>query len=177
LTNPKSGFDHTGEPILFFTAGEFPTINDPEYQVSPAVRQLYKSGEMPIILRSSSLALADIGLPFWPAAFLNEHGTQTILLIIPVLSILLPLFHYIPILYRWGVRQRLLRRYQQLKALEASIGEAPTAAELTGRLHELDRIDAAVSRASVPLPFSDQLYDLRAHIDLVRRRLQLMPQT
>jgi hypothetical protein len=44
-------------------------------------------------------------------------------------------------------------------------------------LHELDRIDAAVSRASVPLPFSDQLYDLRAHIDLVRRRLQLMPQT
>jgi hypothetical protein len=69
-----------------------------------------------------------------------------------------------------------LRRYQQLKALEASIGSAPTPAELSEKLRELDQIDAAVSRISVPLPFSDQLYDLRGHIDLVRRRLELLPQ-
>jgi hypothetical protein len=65
-------------------------------------------------------------------------------------------------------------------AMASSVRPNPcrrTPAELAGRLQELDRIDAAVSRASVPLPFSDQLYDLRAHINLVRRRLQLMPQT
>ena len=42
---------------------------------------------------------------------------------------------------------------------------------LPARLAELDRIDQAVRRIRVPLNFSDQLYDLRGHIDLVRQRL------
>ena len=36
---------------------------------------------------------------------------------------------------------------------------------------ELERIDTAVSRIRVPLPFADQAYDLRVHIELVGRRL------
>lgn len=174
IANPKSGFDHTGEPILFYKPGEFPTASDPEFVVSSQVRQIYKTGELPSLLSATSKALAKFGLPFWPSAFLFEHGTQTVLLIIPLLSILVPITHYVPILYRWGVRQRLLRRYQQLKLLERSIGEAPTTDEISSKLRELDRIDAAVSSIPVPLPFTDQLYDLRGHIDLVRRRLELM---
>ena len=44
-------------------------------------------------------------------------------------------------------------------------------AHLAEKQEALDRIDAAVSRIRIPLPFSDQIYDLRSHIDLVRRRL------
>ena len=44
IHNPKPGFDKTGEPILFHKAGEFPHINDPEFEVTTAVRQLYKAG-------------------------------------------------------------------------------------------------------------------------------------
>ena len=36
---------------------------------------------------------------------------------------------------------------------------------------ELDRIENGVTRIKVPLHFSDQLYDLRGHIDLMRQRL------
>jgi hypothetical protein len=36
---------------------------------------------------------------------------------------------------------------------------------------ELDDIDRAVATIKVPLYLSDQLYDLRGHIDLVRQRL------
>ena len=36
---------------------------------------------------------------------------------------------------------------------------------------DIERIDAGVRRIRVPLAFSDQLYDLRGHIDFVRQRL------
>lgn len=177
IANPKSGFDAKGEPILFYKAGEFPNANDPEYVVSPAVRQLHKSGELPILLRSTAEFLAMLGLPYWPAAFTFDHGSQAVLLIIPLLSILLPLFHYIPIFYKWGIRRRLLARYRQLTRLESSIGERPSAGQIAMKLQELDRIDNAVNGLSVPLPFTDQVYDLRGHIELVRRRLEQMTQT
>ena len=37
---------------------------------------------------------------------------------------------------------------------------------------ELDRIEAEVQRVKVPLSFTDQLYQLRQHIDLVRHQVQ-----
>jgi hypothetical protein len=41
-------------------------------------------------------------------------------------------------------------------------------------LTEIDRIEEAVNRIPVPLTFSNQLYDLRQHIDVVRRRLNVL---
>jgi hypothetical protein len=171
MRNPKPGIDRTGEPILFHKTGEFPHINDPEFEVTPAVRQLYKNGSLPILLRATAQVDAALRLPFWPAAFLNEHGTQTVLLLIPLLSILVPLVHYLPILYKWSVRRRLLAWYRQLRALETSIDAGALDSHLLEGQAQLDRIDAAVSRVRLPLPFSDQIYELRSHIDLVRRRL------
>ena len=172
VRNPKPGVDKSGEPILFFKAGAFPHINDPEFEVSSAVRQLYKAGTLPVMLRSATMATQTLKLPFWPAAFINEHGSQAVLLAIPLLSIILPLFHYLPILYKWMIRRRLLTWYQRLKALETSLDTDPSDAHLVEKQAELDRIDAAVRRIRLPLPFSEQLYDLRGHIDFVRRRLE-----
>jgi hypothetical protein len=36
--------------------------------------------------------------------------------------------------------------------------------------HEIERIEDAVSHIRFPLAFSDQVYNLRSHIDIVRRR-------
>ena len=36
---------------------------------------------------------------------------------------------------------------------------------------EVERIDAAVRRIRLPLAYSDRVYDLRGHIDLVRKQL------
>ena len=35
---------------------------------------------------------------------------------------------------------------------------------------EIERIENAVSRIRIPLTFTDQLYNLRSHIDIVRRK-------
>ena len=172
IRNPKPGVDKSGEPILFHKAGQFPHIDDPEFEVSSAVRQLYKAGTMPVMLRSAALALQALKLPFWPAALINEHGSQAVLLAIPLLSIIVPLFHYLPLLYKWLIRRRLLAWYQRLKALETALDADPSNAHFAEKQAELDHIDAAVRRIRVPLPFSEQIYDLRGHIDFVRRRLE-----
>jgi hypothetical protein len=39
-------------------------------------------------------------------------------------------------------------------------------------LAELDTIEAKVGQISLPLSYADELYALRSHIQLVRRRLQ-----
>jgi len=39
------------------------------------------------------------------------------------------------------------------------------------RLARLDRVDREVTRLTVPLAYTDELYNLRRDIDLVRRKL------
>jgi uncharacterized protein len=171
LHNPKPGFDLSGEPILFYKAGEFPSGNDPEFNVSPDVRLLYKTGELPFVLRTLGPLNHRLGIPFWVTAFVYDHGTNTLLLAIPLLSIMWPLARFLPWLYAWTVRRRLLYWYRQLKALERSLDLSPTVDHVAEKQQELERIDTAVRHIRVPLPFSDQLYDLRGHIDLISRRL------
>jgi uncharacterized protein len=175
IHNPKSGFDKNGDPILFYQAGQFPSSADPEFELATEAALVYKTNELPALLRGVALLDKQLGLPFWPAAFAHEHGTKTLLLAIPVLSILLPLMRLLPMAYNWSMRRRLLHWYRQLKVLENSIDNSPTHDHLAEKLAQLDRIEAAVAKIRMPLYLSDQLYDLRGHIDLVRQRLTPRP--
>lgn len=177
LDNPRRGFDRDGEPILFHRAGEFPNANDPEYEVARDAKVMFKSGELPFMLRAMAPFNERMGLPFWFTAYLHEHGTRTLLILIPLISIALPLMRILPMLYTWTMRRRLLHWYKQMKALEASLDSHPavTQTEILDARDTLERIDRGVSRIKIPLEFSDQYYDLRAHIDLMRRQLYPRP--
>lgn len=171
MTNPKSPFDRSGEPILFHKPGQFPSVDDPEYQVSRDVRQIYKSAELPFLLRVFAPMNERLGLPFSFTTFASAYGVQTVLLLIPALTIIIPLARLVPALYNWAIRRRLLYWYRELKTLEGRLDRAKSRDDIKAQLGELERIDAGVQRIRVPLEFSDQLYDLRGHIDLVERRL------
>jgi uncharacterized protein len=171
IHHPKPGHDPAGDPVLFYKPGEFPSPTDPEYEVANEARALYKTTEMPFLLRSLAPMAARNKIPFWFVALAHQNGTQLLLLLIPILSVLVPLTRMLPTAYNWTVRRRLFYWYRQLKALELSIDSSPTLDHIEEKEAELDRIDHAVSRIKVPLNYSDQLYDLRGHIDLVRRRL------
>jgi hypothetical protein len=61
--------------------------------------------------------------------------------------------------------------YAQLKALEASFETNPNDKHLLEKQAEIERIEEAVSHIRFPLTFSDQRYNLRSHIDIVRRKI------
>jgi hypothetical protein len=67
------------------------------------------------------------------------------------------------------MRARIFRWYDELEKAEERVqaGEVDTA----WLAAELDRIDGEVQRIKVPSSFTDQLYHLRQHVDLVRRAL------
>src|SRR5262249_58253306 len=90
-TNPKPGFDRSGEPVLFYHAGQFPNANDPEYEVDADSKAYYKSGELPVLLRSVAPFNASLAIPFWVTAVAFLNATKIVLLAIPILSMTIPL--------------------------------------------------------------------------------------
>lgn len=170
INHPRSGFDKNGDPILFYKAGEFPSASDPEFTVSREARLIYKTGELPLILRSAAPVNHRLGIPFSVTAFMSAHGAKLVLLI-PAFAVLLPLMRGLPAAYAWLVRRRLLYWYRELKELERQVDSSEAFEHIEQSRAEIERIDAGVRRIKVPLYFSDRLYDLRGHIDLVRQQL------
>jgi DNA repair ATPase RecN len=75
----------------------------------------------------------------------------------------------VPPLYQFRVRSRVFRWYGHLREVEDDLEAArATPEELRERL---DRLEAQVEKVSVPLSYADELYALRNHIHLVRKRL------
>jgi TRAP-type uncharacterized transport system substrate-binding protein len=145
---------HRGSGI-FQRAGEFPLASDPDYPVAASAMDFYKNG--PSFLQRH--------LPLW----LTVHAQRAIAVLVTAVAIGLPLFRYVPALYAWHIRRRLLYWYSQLKSLEAST--ETKSGDPMQRQAAIERIEEAVSRVRFPLAFANQVYDLRGHIDIVRRRM------
>jgi TRAP-type uncharacterized transport system substrate-binding protein len=176
ISNPKPGIDKAGDPVLFHRAGQFPSADDPEFQVANNARAVYKSGELPMLLRNLAPVNARLGVPYQFTAYISTYAGQVLLVLIPLLALILPLSRALPATYVWLVRRRLVYWYRQLKALERGLDSRDGRRD-DGAHHraELERIDGAVRRIRVPHYFSNELYDLRLHIALVRERLAAQP--
>lgn len=49
-----------------------------------------------------------------------------VVMIVPLLAVLIPLFKFAPLIYGWRVRSRIYRRYGELKFLENQVSEDPS---------------------------------------------------
>ena len=86
-----------------------------------------------------------------------------------IIAILIPLSRLVPPLYEFRVRSRIFRWYRNLRDIENQLEEKETARDEL--LRRLDKLDARVASIAVPLSYTDEVYALRTHIDLVRDRL------
>ncbi len=143
-----------GGPGWFQRKGDFPNTDNTERPISGEAQRIYRSGT-PWLQRY---------LPFWAANLADRMWV----VLIAIVAVLIPLSRVVPPLYEFRVRSRVFRWYAQLRAVEERQGDAP-ADEL---LRELDDIETRVGRVQVPLSYADELYSLRSHIQMVRRRLQ-----
>ena len=104
-------------------------------------------------------------LPFWIANLVERMWLVLGLLI----AVMLPLSRIVPPLYQFRVRSRVFRWYGRLREIENDMEAGKTdSAEL---LKALDGLEAQVEKVSVPLSYADELYALRNHIHLVRKKL------
>lgn len=146
-----------GGPGLLNAKGEFPAAKDTDFPLSSQAANFYKNG----------LPFIDKYLPFWAATFVN----RTLVVILPLLAILIPLTKIIPLLYNWLVRRKLFRCYGELRYLDTRLQETMDEDQRKEMLGKLDEIEDRARVLRLPVTFSQYAYELRAHIDLVRARL------
>ncbi|MEO5698353.1 MAG: TAXI family TRAP transporter solute-binding subunit [Burkholderiaceae bacterium] len=141
----------------FQRKGEFPSAAGTEEPLAKEAQRFYAIGP-PVLQRY---------LPFWLANLVDRMWP----VLLTIVAILIPLSRVLPPLYQFRIRSRIFRWYAQLREVEDSVGKRP-AAEL---LKELGEIESRVESVTVPLSYSDELYSLRGHIQMVANRLRNAP--
>src|SRR5262252_193695 len=148
---------HSG-PGIFRRANEFPAAEAVGLPLSDEAVRYYRSG--PPFLHNY--------LPFWVAELIGK----LIILLIPILGVLYPMMRFLPVLYDWTMRRKILRLYGELRFLEEEL-EAPGGKNVAGKIAlELEQLEQQANRLRVPIAYASMLYMLRDHIDFVRSGLK-----
>jgi TRAP-type uncharacterized transport system substrate-binding protein len=149
-----------GEAGWFHQDREFPRAETGTWALAVTAERHYREGP-PWLQRH---------LPFWLATFVDRMW----IVLLPLLAALVPLSRLVPPVVTLRLRSRIYRWYADLRQLEDAV-EHPQA-DLQALVERLDQLDHQTGRIAVPLSFTGELYDLRAHIDLVRERLRARAQ-
>ncbi len=150
--------DIVGGDGLFHSAGQFPSDRYLSLPIGKEAQRFHERG--PSFLQRF--------LPFWAATLID----RLVVMLIPLVALVIPLSKFFPPLYRWRVRSRIYRWYEDLQRIETRLdaGRADPD-ELTAAVQGLE---SEVKQVETPLSYADQLYHLRTHINLVRMRISQM---
>ncbi len=153
----KAATEVHGNATLLQREHEFPLGSDTEVALSTDAQRYYKSG--PPFLQKY--------LPFWAATWVD----RMFVILLPILAILIPITKFAPMLYSWRIRSKVYHWYGELKFLEGQLRNNPAESKLPSYLERLDWIEDQVNRIRLPLAFSNHVYFLREHIELVRNAI------
>jgi TRAP-type uncharacterized transport system substrate-binding protein len=142
----------------FERQGEFPSPKYLDFELSEEAKRYYESGP-PLLQRY---------LPFWVANFI----TRMKIMLIPIIVLFYPLFKVIPAIYRWRMRSKIYRWYSELDAVDPDTHKEKVAESLQEFLDKLDEVEEKVSNVTVPPAYSNRLYALRVHIQMLRNKLR-----
>lgn len=143
---------HGGHSILS-NAGAFPSAGNLEFPLHHEAARYFKSGP-PLLQRF---------LPYHIAAFID----RTKILILPLLTLLLPLIKIAYPTYRWSIRRKIWKWYKSVGAIESQYhGGQSKREDLMRRIQDLEK---SVSEVQVPFAYASELYTLRHHIVMVRK--------
>ena len=143
----------------FARAGQFPRAVDTGWPLATEAVRVYRNG--PPLLQQY--------LPFWLANVVDRMWVA----LASIIVVLIPVLRLIPPLYTFRVRSRVFRWYRRLREIDAQSLNGSVPSEKL--LAELDALEDRVERIAVPLSYTDELYSLKSHIDLVRSRLKPQP--
>lgn len=147
-----------GQGGVFEAIDQFPSQKYLDFPLHKEARRFFKSGP-PFLQRY---------LPFWAATLIDRLKVM----LIPLITLLIPLMKIIPPSYRWRVRYRIFHWYRELIAIDQEVGQIDTEKRYGALLSELKRIDKEVMQTNVPLSYAAELYSLRLHIAYVRDRIK-----
>lgn len=142
---------------LFATPGQFPSAQFLDFPLSDDARRYLQNGP----------SFLERYLPFWAAVLVDRLKV----LLIPLITLLIPLAKVLPLAYRWRVRSRIFRWYKELIRIEQAIVRTQDPVVRHKLLAELAKIADHIRDVQVPMSYADELYSLRRHAQMVLQRL------
>ena len=147
---------HAGSGILQ-RHREFPAPRESEFRLADEADRYFKSGE-PFLRRY---------LPYWLANLVE----RMVVFLLPLFAVLVPAMKILPGLLQWRAKSRVFRWYGEIKYLESELLSDSRPERIPEILARLDEIEQGVDRTPVPRNYSDYVYNLRTHIEVVRSRI------
>jgi len=151
VTEVHKGGDFFAEP------GEFPSARYVEFPITPQAENYLENG--PSFLHRY--------LPFQWASLLDRMK----ILLLPLLTLLIPLARVAPPIYQWRIRSKVYRWYKVLREIDMAL-EIDSDADVRPQLERLETLEREVNDINVPLSYMDEFYALRLHIQLVQQKLE-----
>ena len=142
---------------VFENPGQFPSTRYLDYPLSDDARRYLENGP----------SFLERYLPFWAAVLADRLKVM----LIPLITLMIPRSNILPPAYRWRIRSRIYRWYKDLIRIERATQNTPEGAERQALLDELSAMADDVRDLHVPLSYTDEVYNLRLHIELVIRTL------
>lgn len=146
---------HSGNGF-YQRAGEFPTLSDPEFEMSDLARDFYRNGP----------GYATKYIPWW----VTHHVQIALAFAIGVLAVIIPVVNLVPRIVRYTVRRRAIESYRRLEVIEARIEHA-SHSELVAMQKEVDSIYSEILAIPIPTTVMDPLFAFKTHLNLVRMRV------
>lgn len=149
--------DLSSDASMLHHEGEFPSPKGVDIPLSVDAERYMKNGP----------SFMNRYLPFWLAVWAD----RLLVMLIPLVAVLLPVMRLAPSVYAWRIKSRIYSWYGRLKQLEYELDLEGSQLDKGQALGRLDEIEHGVSHIRTPLAFSENLYNLRAHVELVRSKL------
>ncbi|VXB34552.1 C4-dicarboxylate ABC transporter substrate-binding protein [Pseudomonas sp. 8AS] len=143
---------------LLDPAGSYPARPPLSLQTLAEAEYYYDKG-LPILQRY---------LPFRIASLADRY----IILAIPLLVLLFPLFKAIGPIYQWRIRARIYRWYKHLREIDQLLYKGDLPSDIAEEIARLEKLEDELARVEVPLSYSSELYELHMHLRYMIERLQ-----
>jgi TRAP-type uncharacterized transport system substrate-binding protein len=143
-----------GRAGIFQRAAQFPAAEAMDLPLSNDARQFYQKG--PSFLNRH--------LPFWMA----EIVQRVLLMMVPLVGILYPLWSGLPRLFRWEMQHRIYRLYGELKWIERELQGSTDEVQREALLEQLGDLEERVLKMRLPNAFGAMGYNLRMHVRMLR---------
>lgn len=142
---------------LLDPAGNYPARPPLSLQTLSEADYYYDKG-LPILQRY---------LPFRIASLADRY----IILAIPLLVLLFPLFKAIGPIYQWRIRARIYRWYKHLREIDQQLYKGKLGGDIGAEIERLEKLEDELARVEVPLSYSSELYELHMHLRYMIERL------
>ena len=144
---------------LFESPGQFPSTRLNEFSMNQDAEHYIQNG------------------PNWLQRFFSFRVAGTLdrlkLMLIPLIAILIPLLKGTLPIYRWRIRSKIYRWYEELRRIDTIVNDLSDVDSVQEEIFNLKKLqNELLQKVNVPGSFMGEFYALRVHSNLILTRLR-----